>query len=158
MIWISTVTGYPVPEPPSVIYADSARSLFRIANGCDLPTRDEAVDRYCKDYDKDSNGFGQILALYDPVEKAIILKKDWTPDSIANRSMLVHELVHHLQYESGNISKFRCRGLIEKEAYDVQNKWLEPYGTNVQKELNIGPLFLFMATSCEEVGGWISSK
>ena len=59
-----------------------------------------------------------------------------------------------MQYMSGQISKFKCQGKIEKEAYDVQNKWLEPYGLDVHKALKIGPLFLFMATQCEENNGW----
>mgnify|MGYP002862481764 CR=1 FL=1 len=154
MIWISTVTGYPVPEPPSIVFVETPRDLFRIANGCDLPDRSKSDKKWCERYDKKADEFGTILALYDPEKKTIILQKGWTSDTIPGRSILVHELVHHMQYMSGQISKFKCQGKIEKEAYDVQNKWLEPYGLDVHKALKIGPLFLFMATQCEENNGW----
>lgn len=50
----------------------------------------------------------------------------WDPESLRSQSYLVHELVHHAQLIGRKI--FPCPAAKEREAYILQNKWLEMRG------------------------------
>ncbi len=60
-----------------------------------------------------------IIAFFKPEVGVLISKMDF--DNLCNQSVLLHEIIHALQYlnniELQNIFK-------EKEAYDIQNKFL----------------------------------
>jgi Domain of unknown function (DUF6647) len=76
--------------------------------------------------------FFQVEAYYQPTKGTIYLPKGWRADSLRDRSVLVHELVHHLQ--AANHVKVSCMGALERQAYGLQFKWLsengvrDPYG------------------------------
>jgi hypothetical protein len=86
-----------------------------------------------------------IVALYDDSRKTIYLPSGWrgTP---AELSVLVHELVHHLQNEAG--MKFACPAEREKLAYHAQMKWLALFGTTLEAEFDVDPFSLLVRTNC----------
>ena len=56
-----------------------------------------------------------------------------------------------MQYENDIDSTVKCQGELEKEAYTLQDKWLqEKYGVNVWDTVEINMLFFMIITSCME--------
>jgi hypothetical protein len=73
-----------------------------------------------------------IEALYVP--HIMLLSEDF--DMELCTATLVHELVHHFQYMTDK--KFRCTAEAEREAYDLQAKWVEESGVGEMPS----PLFM----------------
>lgn len=89
---------------------------------------------------------GDIVALYDKEAQAILVSNDWTGGSLAELSILVHEMVHHLQDQSGTI--FACPAQKEKLAYRAQNEWLKLFGEDLEGAFGIDPALILVATTC----------
>ena len=150
MLWISDATGYPIPELPSIVYL-SDEDLKSHAYGCnDTPVAQENKD-VCdakEFWDLDENK-GSPIALYDHIDKVIILNKNFNIKTVRDKSVVFHELVHHLQYTSGKNFEVWCKGDLEKEAYELQDKWLqEKYNAIVWDTIGINRLFLHVITNC----------
>ena len=80
--------------------------------------------------------------------KVIYLHNDWDQYNIVDRSFLLHELVHHRQIESN----YKCRQEKEKEAYELQFKYLiENAINNPQEVLHINDLFYIILTTCAAI-------
>ena len=138
MLWIHNATGYSIPEIPDIKYL-STMDIRAYAYGCDQVAVRE-------DWDIDYRG---PIALYDHMDKIVILNKDFDITTVHDKSVLFHELVHHLQYENDIDSTVKCNGELEKEAYTLQDEWLqEKYGVNVWDTIQINQLFFIMITSC----------
>lgn len=73
-----------------------------------------------------------INALYTP--PIILLAEDF--ETVGCNFTLVHELVHHLQWESA--AEFRCTLEAEREAYEIQALWVMETGIGEMPS----PLFL----------------
>ena len=98
---------------------------------------------------------GNPIALYDHIDKIVILNKNFDIKTIRDKSVLFHELVHHLQYENDIDSTVKCQGELEKEAYTLQDEWLqETYGVNVWDTIQINQLFFIIITSCMDSDDW----
>lgn len=65
-------------------------------------------------------------ALYSKSEHLINLSESWKKDDLLDQSILVHELVHHLQVQ--NRIQLECWGRYEAQAYDLQINWLSAQG------------------------------
>ena len=65
-------------------------------------------------------------AFYSKSEHLIYLADSWNKDDLVDQSILVHELVHHLQIE--NHIQFVCWGRYEAQAYELQIQWLHTQG------------------------------
>jgi hypothetical protein len=65
-------------------------------------------------------------AFYSKSEHLIYLADSWNKDDLVDQSILVHELVHHLQIEDH--IQFACWGRYEAQAYELQIKWLRAQG------------------------------
>jgi len=95
---------------------------------------------------------GQFLSLhdvvssYDAAQKTIYLPEDWSGKTAAGISVLVHEMVHHLQNVAGD--KFECSQWREKLPYVAQAEWLERYGGSLERDFDIGPLSYLFNTEC----------
>ena len=87
-----------------------------------------------------------IVALYDDRSSTIYLPEDWSGATPAELSMLVHELVHHIQNQAG--LSFECPEAREKQAFAAQELWLAQFGTNLTAEFGIDTFTLFVRTSC----------
>ena len=87
-----------------------------------------------------------VVALYDDQTKTIYLSDGWTGRRPAEWSVLVHEMVHHLQNEAG--ISYECPAEREKLAYEAQDNWLRLFGRNLEAEFEINGLALLVSTSC----------
>ena len=86
------------------------------------------------------------VALYDDANETIFLPIGWTGTSPADQSVLVHEMVHHLQRKAQ--LRFECPMAREKLAYTAQDRWLARFGSNLEKEFEIDRFTLFVSTAC----------
>ena len=87
-----------------------------------------------------------VVAVYDDDMKTIYLPEGWTGATPAERSVLVHEMVHHLQ-NLGRL-KYECPPAREQLAYAAQDKWLGLSGLNLADEFEIDPFMLAVSTRC----------
>ena len=88
----------------------------------------------------------EVIALYDDATATIFLADTWTGRTPADLSVLVHEMVHHLQ-TTGNLT-YKCSAAREKLAYRAQARWLGLFGTNLLREFEIDPMTLKVSTEC----------
>ena len=65
-------------------------------------------------------------AFYSKSQHLIYLANSWNKDDLVDQSILVHELVHHLQIEDH--IQFACWGRYEAQAYELQVQWLRTQG------------------------------
>ncbi len=84
--------------------------------------------------------------MYNDDTKTIYLPNGWAGRTPAELSILVHEMVHHLQ----NVAKLThdCPAAREKLAYEAQDKWLALFGTSLEDEFGIDAFTLFAKTGC----------
>jgi hypothetical protein len=87
-----------------------------------------------------------VVALYDDQTKTIYLSDKWTGTTPSELSVLVHEMVHHLQNQAG--TAYECPAEREKLAYEAQDKWLHLFGRNLEAEFEVNGLALLVSTSC----------
>lgn len=150
MMWINTATGYSIPEIPNINYLNTME-LRSYAYGCDLtpiPSHNIEICAAKKDWDLDRTN---PIALYNDKNKTIILNKKFDIETIHDKSVLFHELVHHIQYENDIDSSVECRGDLEKEAYNLQDEWLqEKYSVSVWDTIKMNKLFFMMITACND--------
>jgi hypothetical protein len=87
-----------------------------------------------------------IVALYDDAKRTIYLPEGWTGVTPAEQSLLVHEMVHHLQ-NLGNL-KYACSEAREKPAFAAQEQWLRIFNASLASEFDLDPFTLLVRTSC----------
>ena len=87
-----------------------------------------------------------VVALYDHARRTIFLPDDWTGSRPADQSVLVHEMVHHLQ--NAMRLRFECPAAREKLAYKAQDRWLGRFGTDLETEFKLDPFSILMASAC----------
>jgi hypothetical protein len=140
--WLSISFGMPaVSEPPRIEFLTPARMAA-------VRFRGIASDRQAIEAGRSAPPeFGHdIYALYDTRNRTIYLHERWTAGSPADVSILVHELVHHLQNVSGE--KFACPHGREKDAYAAQRAWLAPYGRTLEQEFEIDAMTILVRSNC----------
>lgn len=89
---------------------------------------------------------GQVVALYDEAGGTIYLSEGWTGRSPAELSVLVHELVHHLQSSANQ--RFACPAERERLAYHAQDEWLALFGETLATAFDIDAATLLVGTVC----------
>ena len=89
---------------------------------------------------------GETYAVYDDASRSIYLHEDWNPARPGDSSILVHEMVHHMQNVSGR--KFACGGEREKEAYNAQRAWLGLFNRSLEQEFGIDSMTVLVRTTC----------
>ena len=88
----------------------------------------------------------RVEAFYDDKTRTIFLPKGWTGRSPAELSVLVHEMVHHVQNVAG--LTYACPEEREKIAYAAQRQWLALFGRDLMREFKIDPMTLLVRTNC----------
>jgi hypothetical protein len=97
--------------------------------------------------DDTGDGIGEAVhSIYDDVGRTVYLPSDWSPARPAQVSMLVHEMVHHLQNAAGLTHD--CAAAREKLAYRAQSRWLEMFGTSLEAEFGLDPMTILVRTNC----------
>lgn len=88
----------------------------------------------------------EVVAVYEPLTRTIVLPDSWDAGDPADLSVLVHEIVHHLQREAGALH--RCPEEGEEMAFAAQERWLGQFGLSLEESFGIDPFSLKMRTSC----------
>ena len=89
---------------------------------------------------------GTVVAVYDDVSGTIYVSESWTGRTPAELSVLVHEMVHHLQHVGD--MRFACPNEREVLAYRAQEAWLDLFGESLQSAFGIDPATLLVGTVC----------
>ena len=90
----------------------------------------------------------QIVSLYNVTTKTIYLTPEWTGRTSAELSILVHEMVHHLQNVAH--TAYACPLEREKLAYEAQEKWLSLFGRSLLSEFGLDQTTLVLTSACFE--------
>jgi hypothetical protein len=88
----------------------------------------------------------EVVALYDDATRTILLREGWTGTTPAEMSVLVHEMVHHVQNQEARV--YECGRAREAEAYALQDRWLRLYGESLQSAFELNGLALLILTRC----------
>ena len=88
----------------------------------------------------------EVGAVYDDRTETILLTDGWTGRSPAELSVIVHEMVHHLQSRAR--LRFECETAREELAYAAQEAWLELFGRDLETEFDLDPMTLKLSTRC----------
>jgi hypothetical protein len=88
----------------------------------------------------------KIVAVYDDKLQTIYLPEGWTGATPIEISVLVHEMVHHLQ-NVGHL-KHECLAARETLAYAAQALWLDLFGLNLAREFELDDFDLLVRTRC----------
>jgi Domain of unknown function (DUF6647) len=106
--WIASTTGwkeFPVPLIKRTSEQEMSKLFFGFSEGI--------------------NGV-RPLALYAKEQHVLYLARDIDLNTLLGRSILVHELVQHLQ--NMNDVHFECPEAAEAQAYQLQGEWLHEHG------------------------------
>ena len=87
-----------------------------------------------------------VVSVYHDATKTIYLPKGWTGSSPEEASILVHELVHHMQNMAG--MRYQCAEEREELAYAAQDRWLQAAGQNLESAFGIDGFALLVKTKC----------
>jgi hypothetical protein len=88
----------------------------------------------------------EVVAVYNAATKTIFLGEGWTGTTPAELSVLVHEMVHHLQ--NLGALKYDCPAAREKPAYLAQNKWLKQFGLDLETEFEVDMFTVVVTSAC----------
>jgi Domain of unknown function (DUF6647) len=88
----------------------------------------------------------QVEAFYEDATHTIYLAQGWTGKSPAELSVLVHEMVHHVQNAAA--LKYACAAAREKLAYAAQDRWLALFGRTLMDEFKLDPMTVLVRTKC----------
>ena len=105
--------NYDVTDVPEVVQV-SALQMAEVAFGGKLP---EAVDPEKL----------QIYGLYNFNEKAVYILDSLDMDSEQGKGILLHELVHYLQYQYDRDKDVKCKNELESLAYVLEAKFLQSH-------------------------------
>jgi hypothetical protein len=89
---------------------------------------------------------GELAAIYHTAKRTIYLPEGWSGKSHAETSVLVHEMVHHLQNVGG--IKYPCPDAREKPAYLAQDQWLSRFGLDLEAAFGIDLFTVLVRSAC----------
>jgi Domain of unknown function (DUF6647) len=92
------------------------------------------------------SGVSELAAVYNDANRTMYLSEGWTGVTFADLSILVHEMVHHLQ-NVGQL-KYTCPQAREAVAFAAQERWLRLSGRTLESEFGIDKLTLLVRTNC----------
>lgn len=69
----------------------------------------------------------QLVAVYDHRQKTILISSKIDIHSPYARSVIVHELVHFIQYQQGVNRKADCLNALERDAYAIQACYMDAH-------------------------------
>jgi hypothetical protein len=139
--WLSINMALPaIYDPPRIEWVPSAEmDTAHLGHPPDqLPDLTAEVPR--------QNTAVAVEALYDDTTRTLYLSENWTGITPAEVSVLVHEMVHHLQNLAG--LKYECPQAREKAAYEAQDKWLALFGSSLMDEFKLDRMTLLVRTKC----------
>jgi hypothetical protein len=136
VLWLSI--NFPLSanlNHPSIKFA-SAAEMIALTNKKQLQSTDVSASEVSSD----------IVSLYNNASKTIYLRNGWTGKTPAELSILVHEMVHHLQ-NIGQL-KFACLEEREELAYKAQDSWLHLFGRDLERDFQMDPFSIVVKSKC----------
>ncbi len=144
IVWLSINYGLPATKDlPFLRYESPLEIAFLQANALTPEARLRVVKSL---YANPPEARHKVVAMYDVHHETIILPAGWSAARPADQSILVHELVHHLQNEAG--LRYACPEEREALAYKAQEKWLASFGMSLEREFGIDAMTLLVSTRC----------
>jgi len=140
VLWLSTNFGLPASnEHPRVEFRPPAEIVaLRYGNVVDRGS--QAANALAQPSPR------EVVSVYDHATKTIYLPEGWLGNTPAELSVLVHEMVHHLQ-NVGKL-KFECPQEREQIAYKAQERWLNLFGRDLLRDFELDPFTLLVITKC----------
>lgn len=86
------------------------------------------------------------LAIYLDNERTIYLTEEFNGSTPAELSILVHEMVHHVQ--NGQALRYECPQAREKPAYLAQQRWLQQFGQDLSSEFQMDSMTFLLKSAC----------
>jgi hypothetical protein len=127
--WLVEEFGLPMTRESPRIEIEDEWELARLRLGNSVP-----------------NQAHDILALYDDATRTIHISQEWSKATPAALSVLIHEMVHHMQNQ-GKMT-YECAEAREEIAYEAQERWLSRSGKSLESEFSIDPMTRLMRTKC----------
>src|SRR5262245_1687534 len=94
----------------------------------------------------------QPRAVYDFRTATVFLHNRWRSSELYDQSVLLHELVHHLQ--ARNKIKVPCQVAFERQAYELQVSWLREQGVKSPYAfMGTNELTIYVASECHDNWG-----
>jgi Domain of unknown function (DUF6647) len=121
--------------PPEKIVALRYRGLLPNGGTEDAPNSRSAI-----------SSESDTVAVYYDSAQTIYLPQGWTGSTAAELSILVHEMVHHIQHLAG--LKHECPQEREKLAYVAQDRWLNLFGHSLAQDFDLDAFSLLVKTKC----------
>lgn len=141
--WLSANFALPYASDPPRMERVAPAQLHRLRYKALLPPRPH-------DFGEEPSALLQerreLVAIYDDASRTIYLPDSWTGATVAEQSIVVHEMVHHLQNLAGQ--KFACGGAREKEAYLAQDQWLKRHGLELEEEFDVDMFTIVALSAC----------
>jgi len=145
VLWLSVNFGLPgTADLPKVEFVRPIEITFFRYQAFTAEAQRQVLASQVNDTAK--NGRREVVAVYDVRRNRILLPQGWNGQTPAEVSVVVHEMVHHLQNKAG--LTYACAGEREKLAYEAQEKWLGLFGRTLQGEFEIDPFTLKISTTC----------
>jgi hypothetical protein len=133
VLWLSANFDLPASyDHPNIEFEPASRIAALRYKGLAVPPPDP--------------GQREVVAIYDSSTKTIYLREGWIGDTPAELSVLVHEMVHHLQ--NLGAQKFECPQAREELAYRAQERWLGLLGRDLEHDFQIDPFTRLITTRC----------
>lgn len=127
-VWVASELELPVPATLPAVVFTSPRSMVEMRYG--MAANDQL----------------RVTALYHARTQRIFLADDWTGETQKELSVLVHEMVHHVEAQAG--VQFSCPNQRERSAYRLQEHWLAQFGIDFLRTFNTDRGRLARNTSC----------
>lgn len=143
--WLSADVDLPaIPDLPRVKLVPP-EALFALRFGASHLESSPCVEHSCRST-VSSELEHTTVALYDDATRTIYLREGWTGTTPAELSVLIHEMVHHLQ-NLGELT-YECAEARERSAFIAQARWLERFGQTLESEFSLDPMTLLVRTMC----------
>ena len=128
LMWIGQSTMYNVDIPhPNVVM---------------MPPQ-ELNEQYLKSSLAKTNHVEELWAYYNTQNQTIYLRADFRQYDPWHRSILLHELLHHVQYY--NKVLYQCINQMEEQAWPLQKKYLKEFH-NI--DWNYDELWYLLISTC----------
>jgi hypothetical protein len=141
--WLAVEFGLPATAnlPKVELVSNAKMTALRLGPLSDAPIPGKQRSRTGR-----QAGLPEVEALYHDASRTIFLNERWTGATPVELSVLVHEMVHHLQNEAR--LKYECPQAREELAYAAQDRWLAQSGLSLIKEFKLNALTLLVRTKC----------
>ena len=156
LIYIGANTGYDVSKvsPPEIRLLSAQEMTDEYYGGSDSTRPESGIDsRIFALYNYEDSQEGIILLLdprlndaltaetvdadETPLDRTKPLDQKWL-DNHVFQEQLLHELIHHVQYQTGQVNQFPCAAYSEREAYLLGGKFLrERHATDPLPNRNV---------------------